>query len=177
MGGGGEPSQFADFYSAHRSQMLRFFARSIGDHDAAADLTSETFAKAYACRNAYRGHTHEEASAWLWRIARNELAGHWRRQSLHARARERLGCERPYATSPELERLEEQLAMGGTAATLDVALAALSPEQWVAVRMRVVDELSYAEIGAALGVSIQVVRARVSRGLRSLKHTVGTGDM
>lgn len=173
--GGGEPLQFTDFYIAHRAQVLRFFVRSTGNLDAAADLTSETFAKAYACRHGYRGHTDAEASAWLWRIARNELAGHWRRQSLHVRTRERLGCERPYAASPEIDRLEERHELVGMLAMLDSALATLSPEQSTAVRMRVVDELSYAEIGHALGVSVQVVRARVSRGLRSLKYTFRAG--
>ena len=49
-----------------------------------------------------------------------------------------------------------------------VELARLSVEQREALRLRVVEERSYAEAASLLGVSEQAVRARVSRGLRSL---------
>jgi RNA polymerase sigma factor (sigma-70 family) len=48
------------------------------------------------------------------------------------------------------------------------ALGALPPDQRRAVELRVVDELGYGEIASALAVSEDVVRARVSRGLRAM---------
>jgi predicted DNA-binding protein (UPF0251 family) len=46
--------------------------------------------------------------------------------------------------------------------------AVLSVEQRDALRLRVVEERSYAEVALLLGVSEQAARARVSRGLRAL---------
>jgi RNA polymerase sigma-70 factor (ECF subfamily) len=51
---------------------------------------------------------------------------------------------------------------------VQAALETLSGDQRDAVRMRVVGEMEYAEIARHAGVSEDVIRARVSRGLRSL---------
>jgi RNA polymerase sigma-70 factor (ECF subfamily) len=48
-------------------------------------------------------------------------------------------------------------------------LDALPQDQREAVRLRVLDERTYAEISQRLGVSEQTARARVSRGLRALR--------
>jgi RNA polymerase sigma-70 factor (ECF subfamily) len=47
-------------------------------------------------------------------------------------------------------------------------LTALPDEHQLALRLRVVEERSYAEVAAALGVDQQAARARVSRALRGL---------
>jgi RNA polymerase sigma-70 factor (ECF subfamily) len=52
---------------------------------------------------------------------------------------------------------------------LDEALAALPPDQREAIRLRVEEDLSYDAVARRAGASPQVVRARVSRGLRSLR--------
>jgi RNA polymerase sigma-70 factor (ECF subfamily) len=48
------------------------------------------------------------------------------------------------------------------------ALGELRPDQREALRLRVIEGKSYSEIAGALGCSEDVVRARVSRGLRRL---------
>ena len=58
--------------------------------------------------------------------------------------------------------------LGTLRATLAIALEDLSPEQRDAVRLRVIDELDYPAIARRLGISEDAVRARVSRGLRTL---------
>ena len=52
----------------------------------------------------------------------------------------------------------------------------LPADQRRAVELRIVDEHGYDEVAAILGVSEQVVRARVSRGLRALSHLLGEPD-
>jgi RNA polymerase sigma-70 factor (ECF subfamily) len=47
-------------------------------------------------------------------------------------------------------------------------VARLSPDQAYAVQQRIVVERGYDDLAAELGVSEDVVRARVSRGLRAL---------
>ena len=48
------------------------------------------------------------------------------------------------------------------------AIASLPAEHRLALRLRVVEERSYAEVAAALSVDEQAARARVSRALRGL---------
>jgi RNA polymerase sigma-70 factor (ECF subfamily) len=64
------PEAFAGFVEGVRPQMLRFFARRIGDSEQAADLTAQTFARAFERRADFRGVTDEQAYGWIWGIAR-----------------------------------------------------------------------------------------------------------
>ena len=55
-------------------------------------------------------------------------------------------------------------------------MAALPEDQRRAVELRVVDEYGYADVAGTLGVSEQMARARVSRGLRALAHFLQDAD-
>jgi RNA polymerase sigma-70 factor (ECF subfamily) len=49
-----EPSVFVELYRRHADDVLRYFARRTLDPEAAAELTAETFAEAFASRGSYR---------------------------------------------------------------------------------------------------------------------------
>ena len=160
---------FADFYDAMAPAVLRFFAKRTRDAERAFDLTAETFAKAFEKREQFRGSTDVEAAAWLWSIARNELGRYHRRRSVELAALQRLGLERPAPTDAELREVEELTASEEAREQVERAMARLPPEQQEVLRMRFIDEMAYAEIAARLGVSCEVVRARVSRARRALQ--------
>jgi DNA-directed RNA polymerase specialized sigma24 family protein len=82
-------------YVRHRDELLAFFVRRTSDTEVALDLWGETFAQALAGRGRFRGATEEEAGAWLYGIARRQLARYYRRGSAERRAMTRLGIERP----------------------------------------------------------------------------------
>ena len=107
--------------------------------------------------------------AWLWSIARNELASARRSASVELAAIERLGLERPSPSDAELRELERVIALEDIREHLDEALALLPWDQREAIRLRFVDEPSYADIAGRLGVADEVVRARTSRALRALR--------
>lgn len=54
------------------------------------------------------------------------------------------------------------------------ACLALPPDQRVAVVLRYYEQSDYAEIAGLTGVREGTVRSRVSRGLATLRHTLGT---
>ncbi len=160
---------FGAFYDAMAPAVLRFFAKRTRDSERAFDLTAETFAKAFEKRRDFRGHSDEQAAAWLWSIARNELARYSRTRKVELAAVARLGLERPDPTDEELRQIEELTAAEDIREQVDLALALLPLDQREVVRLRFIDELSYIEIAQALGVSNDVVRARASRALRTLR--------
>jgi DNA-directed RNA polymerase specialized sigma24 family protein len=82
-------------YARHGDELLVFFVRRTSDTEVALDLWGETFAQAVAGRGRCRGRTEEEAGAWLYGIARRQLARYYRRGSAERRAMTRLGIERP----------------------------------------------------------------------------------
>jgi RNA polymerase sigma-70 factor (ECF subfamily) len=160
---------FSDFYEQMAPSVLRFFARQTRDPQQAFDLTAETFAKAFERRRAFRGETDLQASAWLWAIARNELARLWRSRTVELAALQRLGLERPAPGEQELREVERLIDVEELREHLQSALALLPAEQEQVVRLRVIDELGYEEIAQRLGVSNEVVRTRASRALRTLR--------
>jgi len=161
-----DPEAFGVFYDRFEAEVLAFFWRATRRADLAADLTAEVFAAALASAGAYRSEL-GSARAWLFGIARHELADAWERGRVEDRARRRLGLE-PLALSDEaLERIEE---LGSRDARVLRLLGDLPEDQRLAVEGRVLEERDYAELAQRLACSQSVVRQRVSRGLRSLRE-------
>ena len=96
-------------------------------------------------------------------IARNVLMVSVRRRRLERGACERLGLLHEI-DRPAAEAQPDETWLAG----LDEAMADLPKDQREAIELRVLDDLTYAA-AARLDASPQVVRARVSRGLRSLR--------
>jgi RNA polymerase sigma-70 factor (ECF subfamily) len=163
------PDSFAEFYEELSPSVLRFFARETRDPQAAFDLTAETFAKAFERRREFRGSDERQAAGWLWTIARSELARLRRSRGVELAALARLGLERPAPSDAELREVERLTALEELREHVGHALAQLPTEQSEVIHLRVVEQLSYPEIASRLGVSCEVVRARVSRGLRALR--------
>lgn len=159
---------FAAFYDVTAERVLVFFARRCADGETAADLTAETFAKAYAGRHGYRGRSDREAEAWLFGIARNLFADYLRRGATEREAIERLGIEVPTLSQEEYARIEELAGMDALRSVVAERFDRLSDEQREAVRLRVIEEVAYAEVARRLEISEQAARARVSRGLKQL---------
>src|SRR3954462_9968949 len=163
-----DAASFELFYCRYVDSLLGFFARRTRDPELAADLTAETFAAALASRARYRPAA-GTASAWLFGIATKKLADAQRRGYAERRARRRMGMERIELSDADIARIE---ALGELPAA-NRLLESLEPDQREAVRARVVEERSYADIAARQHVSEAVVRKRVSRGLATVRERMG----
>ncbi|WP_354701185.1 RNA polymerase sigma factor CarQ [Paraconexibacter sp. AEG42_29] len=162
-----DPEAFRAIYDRYAHRVHAYFARRTRDADAAHDLTAETFAQAWLVRARFRDEAGGSAGPWLFGIARNVLLMSVRRGRLEQRACERLGLherldQRPADAVPELSWADD-------ADTADELLASLPPAQREAVRLRVVEDLGYTEVAAALGTSAPAARVRVHRGLAALR--------
>jgi RNA polymerase sigma factor (sigma-70 family) len=130
------------------------------------------FAQAFADRERFRGGGDREALAWLFGIARHLLGKYYRRGVVEHRAVSRLGVELVAFTDADYERVEELAGLQSQRVALAEGLAELSVEHRDALRMRIVEERSYAELASTLGISEQTARARVSRALRMLTKVI-----
>jgi RNA polymerase sigma factor (sigma-70 family) len=157
---------FGVFYDRFESELLAFLYRATGRADIAADLTAEVFAAALQSVRRFDPGL-GSPRAWLFGIARHELADTWRRGRVEDRARRSLEIEVLVLSDAALERIETELGTDrGDALQL---LAELPDEQRQAIQGRVLDDRDYSELAEALQCSAGVVRQRVSRGLRSLR--------
>ena len=161
-------ADFAGFYAEHAQHVLVFLARRCLDPEVAVELMAETFAQAYAGRRRFRGSTDAEAMAWVYGIARHQLSGYFRRGRAERKAVRRLGIDVPAVEPDEIVRIEELAGLDSLRGAVGEHYAQLAADQREAVKLRVIDELPYPEVAAALAVSEETARARVSRGLRRL---------
>jgi DNA-directed RNA polymerase specialized sigma24 family protein len=73
-GRGLDDASFAALCAARAAALLELLERLTNDPRVAVELWAETLAHAAAVRRRYRGHTPEDASAWLETIAYRQLA-------------------------------------------------------------------------------------------------------
>jgi RNA polymerase sigma factor (sigma-70 family) len=165
-----DSAAFGRFYSRRVDAVLAFFLRRTGDRWLAADLTAETFAAALVSIRRYdpaRG----AALGWLFTIAHRKLVDSIRRGQVEDRSRRRLGLEPVIFTDKDLERVEQRAAAAAGDSVLD-RLEQLSRDRREAIRGRVLNDESYAELAQRLRCSEAVVRQRVSRGLADLRAQI-----
>ncbi len=160
--------EFVRWYREEAEAVLVFHARRTMDPELALDLTAETFAEAWRCRHQLRAETPEEQRGWLFAIARNQLGRYWRRGKVERRALDTLKMQVPPAHEDDLAEIDERAGLPALRTAMATELARLSEDQRQALELRVVQERGYDEIAALVGASEQVVRARVSRGLKAL---------
>jgi RNA polymerase sigma factor (sigma-70 family) len=159
---------FAALYDREAQTVLVFIARRTLDAELALDLTAETFAQAFRGRRSFRGSTEMEERAWLYTIARRQIARYHRRGGVERRALRALAAEVPAVHEDDIREIEEAAGLGELRAALGDELQRLSRNQREALRLRVVEDLPYPEVASSLGVTEATARARVSRGLRAL---------
>ena len=163
----GDAQSFAVFYRRYAQAVLAYFVRRVGDAEAAADLTAETFAAAVVARERYRPE-YGPGVAWLYGIAAHKLGDYQRRGRLEDRARRQLGVSRRAVTAAdivEIEALDDEIVAD--------LLALLPTEQRDAVTAHVLEEVSYEDLARTAGVTTSAIRHRVSRGLRTLRDHLG----
>ncbi|MGE4425884.1 MAG: RNA polymerase sigma factor, partial [Solirubrobacteraceae bacterium] len=130
----------------------------------------ETFARAFEHRASLGPDDPAALRGWLFTVARRLLIDDGRRAVIDRSATERLGIRRRPLDDAEYDRIERLAATAEMRRQVAAGLAALPDDQRTALQMRIVDETPYVAIARTLGVTEQVVRARVSRGLRALRH-------
>ena len=167
----GDPRvSFAGFYQRYEGPVLSYLLRRVHDPELAADLAAEAFAA--ALQSWLEGPPPVEQEApWIFMIARSKWIDSWRRGRVEESARQALGMRPVALEDAELERIA---AIGE--GPLVRLLMNLSDDQRRAVEARILDDRDYDEIAAELRCSSQVVRKRVSRGLKALREQAERGE-
>jgi RNA polymerase sigma-70 factor (ECF subfamily) len=135
-----------------------------GDGDAAQDAVQEVFVRFFRGAGAFRAEA--RLSTYLYRAVANACVDELRR-----RRRFVFVGDLPEPMHPAVET-----APDGADPALQRAVHDLSPKLRMVVLMRYYDDLSYDEIGDALGVSAGTVASRLSRAHAALAKVLG-GDV
>jgi RNA polymerase sigma factor (sigma-70 family) len=162
---GRDPDAFRDLYERYSAEISGYFRRRTGDRDVALELTAETFSRAWVSRDRFEDRDAGLAAPWLFGIARNVLLMSIRRGAVERRVAARLGVLERLDLDGSSEAAPEPAWADGA----DELLDCLSPSQREAVRLRIVDELTYDEVADALGTTRSAARVRVHRALTALR--------
>lgn len=145
-------------YRAHHGWLLGWFQRRLGSACHAADLAHDTFVRLLASRDLAAVR---EPQAFLRTLAHGVAVNHWRRLDIE-RAWAAAVAAQPEAFSPSPE--ERAMALQ-TLARIDEMLARLNPKARSAFLLSQLDGLSYAQIGAQLGVSERMVKKYMAQAM------------
>ena len=145
----------------NHSRFLSFLERRLGSRDEAEDLLQDALVKSLDRAPPLAG----EASviAWFYRVLRNALTDHYRRQGSRGRAIDRLAAESPPATDPdpELEAAACACIMG--------LLDTLKPEYASAIRQVDLEGASVRGYAEASGITPTNAGVRLHRARESLR--------
>jgi RNA polymerase sigma-70 factor (ECF subfamily) len=151
-------------FRAHYGRLVRALTLACNDPEIAADAVQEAFVKAHL--HWRRIQHYDDPVGWIRRVAINRLRDDHRRQSRKGVALERLASE------PQVESVEQR----EFDSNIQEILAQLPRQQRIAVALFYVDELSIAEVAAALKVTEGAVKSYLHQGRARLRSVVASGE-
>lgn len=169
---------FEELVLRYQARLLAVLEHLCGKSDLAEDLAQDVFLRVYRARKRYTPTS--KFSTWLFTIA-NNVASNARRGMARRREVNVEGSESgPLGVNPI-----EQMALAASgqmpARQLDktemrdivnVAVAALSERQRLAVLLAKFEDMSYADIGEVMDLSPQAVKSLLSRARATLRDAL-----
>ena len=165
----GDRKAFSTLVHRYQDRVYRFILRMVGSRDEALELAQEAFIKAWQALPGWEPEA--QFRTWLFRIASNAATDSLRRRKVV----EFVPLEEDYdapggGVDPEAHLQAKQRLL-----VLEAALNRLPHEQRQIVLLREVENMSYGEIGAALGITEGTVKSRLARARAALVgHYRGT---
>ena len=161
---GGDLFAFEEVVRRYQRRVYATALRIVRRHDLADDVTQETFLRAHRALGTY--DRERPFGPWVCRIAANLAINHVRSPEAREEGLEGVldAAPAPAGASPLSAVLEEEAR-----SVLAEAVGRLPPDQRAVFVLRAYDELSYAEIAEALGLSIGTVMSRLSRAREKLR--------
>jgi len=158
----GNPAKFAPLYNRYYARILGFVYQRVETKDDAYDITAQTFIAALENIGKYKS-LGVPFSAWLFRIALNELSSYYRK----SKVRQSINIDDTQVVNVLTELGEENSAI--TDARLMKAMQQLDPSEIQLLEMRFFDKRPFKEVCEVLNISETAAKARVYRLLERLK--------
>ncbi|MEW6540999.1 MAG: RNA polymerase sigma factor [Bacillota bacterium] len=172
------PEAFGRLYDQNYPALLNYCLRRTGDVELAQDITAETFVK--ALRNIGRFEWQGGSfSAWLYRIAGNELADYYRKGAYKAVSLEYLRESQEFEPAAlheldaELIAAQEELARHQEFLACRRQIGRLPLKYQEVIALRFWAGKSHKEIAEILGKPEGTVKSLLHRGLERLRNQLG----
>jgi RNA polymerase sigma-70 factor (ECF subfamily) len=162
-------------YDALHTPILRYVANRVGDVEIARDITAEVFFKMYKNRWKYK-FTGAPISAWLYRIAGNEINTFYRKQKykpLRLETALKDTGSLPLSLRGDLQQeisdAQEKADQNSAFTRIHKQLRQLPGKYQDVIVMHYLEEQTVPQIAALLGKKEGTVKSLISRGIAKLR--------
>jgi RNA polymerase sigma-70 factor (ECF subfamily) len=146
----GDAEAFNPLVRKYQRTLFTVARRLVGDHEDALDVTQNVFVRAYEKLDTY--DPKRRFFSWIYRIAVNESLNLRRARKSSEPLKDTVAAKGGAADAAEASERR---------AGIDAALGRLTMEYREVIVMRYFAELSYEEIGEALGIPEKTVKSRL----------------
>ncbi len=173
-----DPAAFAALFEEYYAPIYRYVLYRAADPHAAADITAETFFKALNKINSFR-FMGAPFSAWLYRIAGNEINTFFRKRKYVPASYEAFGDSgglHEIASKEDIEEefmeAERRIEENKEFKQVRGAMAGLSIKYQEVLVLRYIEGKKIEEISVITGKKQGTVKSLISRGVEKLKKTL-----
>lgn len=165
----GDVAAFETLYGRHRLRLYRFLLRQLRDGALADELFQDVWLRVLAARQGWRPEA--MFTTWLFRIAHNRLADHWR--ALQHRPPAPDNADERTGRVPDPDTPEHSLSEFEQRRLLQCALDELPVEQREVILLRLEQALTLEEIGEVTGVGRETAKSRLRYAMDKLRMRLG----
>ncbi len=165
----GESAALRELVRRHQAPLYRFLYRLMGSEEDAEEAVSDVFVRAW--RNAARFQYRAKVGTWLYRIAVNIARDAHSRKK--ARPREvwiEANEVRHLSSGSAEDDAVKNVHRAEVSVVLKRALEHLSSDDRLILVMYYLEEAEYSEIQAVTGLSYPVLKTRLARARKRLRH-------
>jgi len=169
-----DPKAFGDLFERHFDQIFRYVMRRTGNVQVAEDITAEVFYKALDKLWQFKWRS-VPFSAWLYRIATNEVNAYYRQSSRRALSLDQY--EEDHKEALEWSNLKEEILEAErvienerTYKEVQKAIVQLPIKYQEVITLRFFEEKKLQEISTILNKKEGTIKSLLSRGLKRLQQ-------
>ena len=167
---GGDVESFNELILRWERPIYALAFRVIGREDDARDVCQEAFLRAFRALPGFKGQA--KFSSWLYRITLN-LCRDWMRKQRRApvsQMAEGLDIFEMAAQQGGTEAIEDLVARRELSGVVELAMAALPPEQRTTIVLKEYHGMTFQEIADLQGCPLSTVKTRLYQGLATLRR-------
>ena len=164
-----DPREFAAIYNRYYNEIFIYISRRIDDHDTVADITSKTFTNCLSSIHKFK-YIGVPFSAWLYKIAMNEVRQFFRQQKKFPRT----VCLSDSDFTEISQETVEESKYENALEEVPKLLSQLNENELQCIELRFFEKKSFKEIGFMLGLTEVNAKVRTYRILKKLKNIART---
>lgn len=157
------PARFRVLYSRYYEPIFRFIYKRTGEEALAADITSQVFLKAMQKLHQYT-FKGVPFSAWLFRIASNEVAQYYRKTT-----KNRVVAIEEYSLANIADEIEDKQELELNIEVLKEVIEDLKPEELQIVELRFFEKRPFKEVADIMDITENNAKVKIYRLLQKMR--------